>query len=188
MVGKDLVMATLFGSGGGSSGSGGGIPQEDIDAAFAALAEKGVTVPDGATSADLDELIASIETSGGSAAAACGSITPSETGSVQIEHGLGKTPDFFYVAAAAAKGDVTGDAIYTLAAARYTAENNTKGLLAITSNGSALRDRKYLTVNSTSFESTYVPVKADEISLTVGSGYYKMCGGVNYTWIMGCYE
>ena len=44
---------------------GGGIPQEDIDAAFAALAEKGVTIPEGATSADLDDLIASIVTGGG---------------------------------------------------------------------------------------------------------------------------
>ena len=68
MYGKDLIRATLFGGGsstsGGSSGGGSGIPQADIDAAFAALTEKGVTVPDGATSADLDELIASIVAGG----------------------------------------------------------------------------------------------------------------------------
>jgi hypothetical protein len=63
---QDIIKLGLVGSGsGGSSGGGGGIPQADIDAAFAALAEKGVTIPEGATSADLDELIASIVTGGG---------------------------------------------------------------------------------------------------------------------------
>ena len=75
MLGKDLIMSTLLG--GGSSG-GGGIPQADIDAAFAALAEKGVTVPDGATSADLDELIASIVTGGGDVTVQAGSVTFAE--------------------------------------------------------------------------------------------------------------
>lgn len=96
MVGKDLIMATLFGSGGGS---GGGIPQEDIDAAFAALAEKGVTVPDGATSADLDDLITSIVTGGG-AKIKRGTITPTENGVVTINHDLGTVPDFIVVTAA----------------------------------------------------------------------------------------
>lgn len=63
IVNKKLLEPVLGGS--GSSGGGSGIPQEDIDAAFAALAEKGVTVPDGATSADLDDLIASIVAGGG---------------------------------------------------------------------------------------------------------------------------
>lgn len=57
---KEIINAKLLGT-----GSSGGIPQEDIDAALAALAEKGVAVPDDATSADLDDLIASIETGGG---------------------------------------------------------------------------------------------------------------------------
>lgn len=72
MRGKDLIAATLFGGSGG-----GGIPQADIDAAFAALAEKGVTVPDDATSADLDDLIASIVTGGGGKMA-IGTITVAE--------------------------------------------------------------------------------------------------------------
>lgn len=81
MRGKDLIAATLFGGGTGSSGGGSGIPQADIDAAFAALAEKGVTVPDGATSADLDDLIASIVTGGGgSVSLLTGTITPASTG------------------------------------------------------------------------------------------------------------
>lgn len=65
---RNIFAAKVFGGAGGSSG-GGGIPQADIEAAFAALAEKGVTVPDGATSADLDDLIASIVTGGGGAVA-----------------------------------------------------------------------------------------------------------------------
>lgn len=75
--------------------SGGGIPQADIDAAFAALAEKGVTVPDGATSADLDDLIASIVTGGSSGGGiATGYIIPTEdiTGDVDIVHNLGEIP------------------------------------------------------------------------------------------------
>lgn len=63
-TGEDLFKSVLLGGssgGSGSTGGGSGIPQADIDAAFAALAEKGVIVPDGATSADLDDLIASIE-------------------------------------------------------------------------------------------------------------------------------
>lgn len=83
------------GGGGGGSSGGGGIPQEDIDAAFAALAEKGVTVPDGATSADLDDLIASIVTGGSSGGGiATGYIIPTEdiTGDVDIVHNLGEIP------------------------------------------------------------------------------------------------
>lgn len=100
---KDVLMGKLFGtsgtsSGGGGAGGGGGIPQEDIDAAFAALAEKGVTVPDGATSADLDELIASIVTGGGGKTAT-GTITVSENtymaqnpAILQVQHNLGAIP------------------------------------------------------------------------------------------------
>ena len=97
MVGKDLIMATLLGSDSGSSGSGGGIPQEDIDAAFAALAEKGVTVPDGATSADLDDLIKSIVTGGGATlfgrAVETGTFVPATTvSSMKVMHSLGTPP------------------------------------------------------------------------------------------------
>lgn len=98
MRGKDLIAATLFGGGGGSSG-GGGISQADIDAAFAALAEKGVTVPDGATSADLDDLIASIVTGGASASSvAWGTYTCAENVSLssgkgcEVTHNLGYVP------------------------------------------------------------------------------------------------
>lgn len=83
MLGKDLIVQTLLGGGSSGGSSGGGIPQADIDAAFAALAEKGVTVPDGATSADLDDLIASIVTGGNSDISAfeyveAGTFTPAE--------------------------------------------------------------------------------------------------------------
>ena len=96
MRGKDLIAATLFGGAGGSSG-GGGIPQADIDAAFAALAEKGVTVPDGATSADLDDLIASIVTGGGATifgrTVETGTVTPATTvDNLKVNHSLGIIP------------------------------------------------------------------------------------------------
>ena len=127
MVGKDLIMATLLGSGGGSSGSGGGIPQEDIDAAFAALAKKGVTVPDGATSADLDDLIASIVAGGGGAGTIFG--RNYETGTfalatrksnAYIKHSLGAVPtgaiwwtEADFVSDTSQPYEVFGAAIYT---------------------------------------------------------------------------
>ena len=95
MVGKDLIMATLLGS--GASSGGGGIPQEDIDAAFAALAAKGVTVPDGATSADLDDLIASIKQTGGETIFGrkfeTGTFTPAaKNTNIQVQHTLAAVP------------------------------------------------------------------------------------------------
>lgn len=69
----------------------------NVSAALAAIAEKGVTVPDGSTSDALAELIASIEAGGsapGFAKVATGTITPSSTtANLTVEHGLGQVPD-----------------------------------------------------------------------------------------------
>lgn len=69
----------------------------NINAALAAIAEKGVTVPSGSTSDALAGLIANIEAGGASgfAKVATGTITPSTTSnSVTIYHGLGEKPGF----------------------------------------------------------------------------------------------
>lgn len=60
----------------------------NITAALAAIADKGVTVPDGSTSDALAGLIASIEAGGGSLIAA-GSITPASNGAITITHNFG---------------------------------------------------------------------------------------------------
>lgn len=95
---QDIIKLGFVGSGsGGGSSGGGGIPQADIDAAFAALAEKGVTVPDGATSADLDDLIASIVTGGGGSDVTIqtGSVTFAET--TKTYNFVEGSPDIFFV-------------------------------------------------------------------------------------------
>lgn len=71
----------------------------NVAAALAAIADKGVTVPDGSTSDALAELIASIEAGGGASGFAkvtkgsvrITSVISSST--LTIEHGLGQKPD-----------------------------------------------------------------------------------------------
>lgn len=69
----------------------------NVSAALSAIAEKGVTVPDGSNSDALAELIAAIEAGGGAsgfAKVATGTITPSSnTSLLQVSHELGQTPD-----------------------------------------------------------------------------------------------
>ena len=73
----------------------------NISSALAAIADKGVTVPDGSTSDALAELIASIEAGGSTsvfAKVATGTITPSSSvNSLTIEHGLGQAADITIV-------------------------------------------------------------------------------------------
>ena len=70
----------------------------NITAALAAIADKGVTVPDGSTSDALASLIASIEAGGGGGdkTLAYGEFMPSiDCGVIEIEHGLGVQPKMF---------------------------------------------------------------------------------------------
>ena len=70
----------------------------NVTAALAAIADKGVIVPDGSTSDALAELIASIEAGGASGLAkvATGAVSTSSTrlSKLEIAHGLGVAPDF----------------------------------------------------------------------------------------------
>lgn len=68
----------------------------NVSAALSAIADKGVTVPDGSTSDALASLIASIE-AGGGAKIITGEFTLSTVASgVSIEHNLGEVPNFAY--------------------------------------------------------------------------------------------
>ena len=68
----------------------------NITAALSAIADKGVTVPDGSTSDALASLIASIEAGGGGGKVACGTFRLSEAASnITIEHGLGVVPNLY---------------------------------------------------------------------------------------------
>ena len=69
----------------------------NITAALAAIADKGVTVPDGSTSDVLASLIASIEAGGGGAKIITGEFTLDTAASgVLIEHNLSEVPNFAY--------------------------------------------------------------------------------------------
>lgn len=77
--------------------------QDGLDSALTALAEKGVTVPDGTKVDGLAALIAAIEAGGGSGGDSgftWGTVVPETTTSmdyVAIEHGLGKRPACFVI-------------------------------------------------------------------------------------------
>lgn len=74
----------------------------NITAALAAIADKGVTVPDGSTSDALAALIASIEAGGGGVNVTHGTIIPEDmsAATLRIEHGLNALPDVVLIAAA----------------------------------------------------------------------------------------
>lgn len=67
----------------------------NVSAALAAIAEKGVAVPDGSTSDALAELIASIQAGGGMKVCS-GTFTPAEnTKQYTVEHDLLKIPRIY---------------------------------------------------------------------------------------------
>lgn len=70
----------------------------NITAALAAIADKGVTVPDGSTSDALAELIASIEAGGGGGIKyTIGTYTPaSDVNYFEVEHNLGVVPQIAF--------------------------------------------------------------------------------------------
>lgn len=68
----------------------------NVSAALSAIAEKGVTVPDGSTSNTLAGLIASIEAGGINAIA--GTITvSSDVNNYELTHNLGEVPKLFFI-------------------------------------------------------------------------------------------
>lgn len=70
----------------------------NVTAALAAIADKGVTVPDGSNSDSLASLIAAIEAGGGNSNFASGSFTPESNAThFEVNHGLGEIPNFYAV-------------------------------------------------------------------------------------------
>lgn len=97
----------------------------NVSAALTAIANKGVTVPDGSASDALAELIASIEAGGGGlpegiAAMTTGTYIPeSSVSSCKIEHGLLQMPDFLIIRSAAGKPSYSTVYIITMAVVSY---------------------------------------------------------------------
>lgn len=81
----------------------------NVSAALAAIAEKGVTVPDGSNSDALHELILSIEAGGGNIYTEMFSVSENMIGAVNLtfEHNLGRVPTCFVICTDAITYDIT---------------------------------------------------------------------------------
>ena len=85
----------------------------NVSAALSAIADKGVTVPEGSTSDALAGLIASIEAGGGGGNITAGTITATNSAAKKVEHGLGAEPQaviFFTLNSPTVIGDVYDEA------------------------------------------------------------------------------
>lgn len=159
----------------------------NVAAALSAIAEKGVTVPDGSTSDALAELITSIEAGGsasGFAKVATGTIIPSSNvTSLNIEHGLGQAADITIV--------------YIKYASKSTIESKLKVVISAT-----WSNRLSVSIgHSTNFVTAQASTSADNVSADssiVNGGKMEIVGasgalstpfyaGETYHWIAGVF-
>lgn len=152
----------------------------NINAALAAIADKGVTVPDGSTSDALADLIASIEAGGGVSGIAYGIYIPASTGKTHtIEHGLGVIPKIFAILAGSyvnsgnslldyAHGFSDRNLLFRMS--RVTASNSPSGYIDLFKN-----------ITQTDFAKNTAIAKANGTSIGVG-GNYTLTAGVEYYW------
>ena len=153
----------------------------NITAALAAIADKGVTVPDGSTSDALASLIASIEAGGGGVTGITyGIYIPSVTGSDHtIEHGLGVIPKIFAICAASYVGvgryvldsaHGFSDRNLLFRASRTTAANSITGYISDSHN-----------ITQSFFTKNTAIAKATAENISVG-GNYTLTAGAEYFW------
>lgn len=99
----------------------------NVTAALAKIAEKGVTVPDGANSDNLEALIEAIEAGGGSVKVATGTFTTTDdiTSNIVITHNLGVKPKFMCVVYAGADNFISSrvDVLSFVFLLKYKATN-----------------------------------------------------------------
>lgn len=166
--------------------------RNNVTAALAKIAEKGVTVPEGAGSDDLEGLIDAI-TGGGSlpdgvSAIACGSFTPTEdiSTSYTVDHGLGVEPDFVYIYAdnrdATLDTDWSGYLIEFVISRRFVLNNNTTWPvveIAFFRNSSGTCRGSFGTGKTPPNASTFT------ISETWTAYMGKLKAGATYQWVAG---
>ena len=153
----------------------------NITAALAAIADKGVTVPDGSTSDALASLIASIEAGGGGVTGITyGIYIPAVTGyDHTIEHGLGVVPKIFAICAASyvdagsyvldsAHGFSDRNLLFRMS--RATAGNSPSGYIKKSDN-----------ITQSSFAKNTAIAKATAENISVG-GNYTLTAGAEYFW------
>lgn len=161
----------------------------NISSALTAIADKGVTVPDGSTSDALAELIASIEAGGGGlpegiAAMTSGTYIPgSDVSSCTIEHGLGAIPDFFIL-------NSTGSIPYlyfntTLIITAAVHHDSVKNGYVLSLSGGNYGDA--FNYNCAAMSSSSITSSSIKLNATAYSSKAVFASGRNYTWYAGVY-
>lgn len=167
----------------------------NITAALAAIADKGVTVPDGSTSDALAGLIASIE-AGGGLAVRYGTVTIAESSIyVKIEHDLGRIPVFYMAAILPVDSnsfDKASDGLLFMEFSKYflndTTRNNNKGFYGYRNSNSNIIYWQIYSENTSYDDATLGTATKDYI--TIGSkdsnSIFKLPAGSSYFYmIMG---
>lgn len=160
----------------------------NVSAALAAIAGKGVTVPDGSTSDALAELIASIEAGGGLpegiAAMTSGTYTPaSNVPSCTIKHGLGVSPDFFILNSAEAISAIFYDTTLIVTAA--VNHDSVKGGYGVLYSGGSYGSQfscKSVTMSVKNITSSSIKLDATNYASKA-----VFANGRKYTWIAGVF-
>ena len=153
----------------------------NVAAALSAIAEKGVTVPDGSNSDALAELIASIEAGGGVSGITYGIYIPSVTGKLHtIEHGLGVVPKLFAICA----GSYSSDSIGRLLDCAHGFSD--RNLLFRMSRASAVNSpsgyiESFYNITQSDFAKNTAIARATTESIDIG-GTYNLTAGVEYYW------
>ena len=157
--------------------------KSNITAALAAIAEKGVTVPDGSNSDALAELIASIEAgSGGEYIVEEGQFVPTQNVNTYgtIEHSLGVAP-FFY-----------GIFLSESSSMNITVSTNTVILVCGYVGGNSYAVGKHLNDNSYNARFNHSPVISDTATtekyiyaknITINGSQFMYIAGKTYKWI-----
>ena len=158
----------------------------NINAALAAIADKGVTVPSGSTSDALAELIAAIEAGGGASVFAKvtkGSVTVGIVNktTLTIEHGLGQKPDIaiLYNPNGFTQDGITACIMLSVgdfANAGYKNSNSASSRRGVYFGTNASMDRNSFTVQGKLYYGN---------STSASSVYFE--SGDSYEWIAGVY-
>ena len=172
---------------------------DNVTAALAAIADKGVTVPGGSNSDSLAALIESIEAGGGNAKFASGSFTPeSNYTKANVEHGLGEIPNVYAVFTYDIDGtqDVLTNKIIILICTDVTDYNTYVGISVRCGKGSTYENfkssnngRKLVTSYYTNVDGLFVSGANEskcEFSISFGSSTKSyFYSGFTYKYLIG---
>lgn len=157
----------------------------NVSAALSAIAEKGVTVPDGSASDALAELITSIEAGGINATA--GTITvSSDVNNYELTHNLSEVPKLFFIGMIDKFSDTAFTGKKHLLVSAY-GFSDAKAQYRISANardsGANAVFREY-GINAITYNHTSLS-HADEKTICIAdnAGTYKLIAGATYYWV-----